>query len=296
MVSPPLLLLVCVLAGVLAPRDAACIIMRHDIDATAYLVGDAEHPWLVDLLGPGDCMGTLIDPSYLLTVAHCAEEMSPDQTIAIGSEGSVVVEIVLHPQYRGDEHDIALIRFGAPVADVSPVGLYRERDEAGQVLQLLGRGLHGTGLEGEPGATDDGRLRRATNTITQATEEWLEVRFEAPGESGITELEGVGAGGDSGGPALLESNGSLVVAGLNSWGEGPGSLAVGQYGALDHAARVSSYLPWIDATIARIDPGTGGGVSGPGGCSQAGRAASPATAWGWLVGILLCRRRRRAAG
>ena len=42
------------------PHNAHAIIMRHDIPRRDYLVEDADWPALVDMLEPGDCMGTLI--------------------------------------------------------------------------------------------------------------------------------------------------------------------------------------------------------------------------------------------
>ena len=45
---------------------------------------DADFPALVDLFEPGDCIGTLIGPDYLLTVAHCAVDMSRGQALNVG--------------------------------------------------------------------------------------------------------------------------------------------------------------------------------------------------------------------
>ena len=235
--------------------DASAIIMRHDVDESEYLAEDADHPALIDLFGPGDCIGTLIDPSHLLTVAHCAEDLNSNQSLSVNGEAKAIGDIILHPEWGGWLHDIALVRFEDPVEGIDPLAIYRDTDELDQTLILYGRGMHGTGVEGKPGGSDDGQLRRATNVVSSVTAAWIEVTFEAPGEDGITDVEGVGAAGDSGGPAFIETSDGLFIAGLNSWGDADQGVEVGQYGAYDYSTRVSQYAEWIDDELGV----TGGG-------------------------------------
>ena len=268
-----------------AASDAHAVITRHDVDDSEYVVPDSDFPALVDLFQPGDCIGTLIHPSTLLTVAHCAEDLRDNQTLTIGGTEHAIEEVVLHPEWRGWLYDIALVRLEVEVEGIAPYPLYRGEAELGQQLVIVGRGLHGTGIEGEPGATQDQNLRRATNIITKADDHWLEVIFEEPGEDGITDLEGVGASGDSGGPAFLETETGLVIAGLNSWGDATFPTRVGQYGAWDYSTRVSKYLEWLDSEVDTSDigdtdtPGDTGsagdtGHTSPGGDSGSGTADS----------------------
>ena len=232
--------------GLLGSGDASAIIIRHDVDDEEYVVDDSEFPALVDLFEPGDCIGTLIHSTYLLTVAHCAEDLRTSDRLTVNGQRYRLDEIMLHPQYDGWDYDIALVRFTEPVTGVSSYPLYRGNEERGSQITIVGRGVHGTGIEGEPGATQDRLLRRATNLVTDVDNQWIEVRFEEPGEDDITALEGVGASGDSGGPAFIETDEGLAIAGLNSWGDGQGSIRVGQYGAYDYSTRVSRHLEWID--------------------------------------------------
>ena len=67
---------------------------------------------------------------------------------------------------------------------------------------------------------------------------------------GTTPLEGVGAGGDSGGPAFIQTASGLAIAGLNAWGDATPQSHLGRYDAQDYSTRVSSYLDWIDDTVA----------------------------------------------
>lgn len=227
------------------------IIIRDDLDDSNYLVNDSDYPALVDLIERGDCIGTLVHESYLLTVAHCAADLEPGDSLNVNGTPYAVAEIIPHPQWnqRRDEYDIALVRFSRPVEGVTPLPIYRGENETGSLITLVGRGVTNTGLRGERGASNDGKLRKCTNVVISVDDHFIEIRFERPGEEGITELEGVGAAGDSGCPAFIEVDGVSYIAGLNSWGDGPRGVRVGQYGAFDYQTRVTQYLDWLDSIV-----------------------------------------------
>ncbi|MFP6873599.1 MAG: trypsin-like serine protease [Verrucomicrobiales bacterium] len=236
--------------------NAPGIIIRDDLDDANYVVNDSDYPALVDLIERGDCIGTLIHESYLLTVAHCAADLDPDDSLNVNGIACSVAAIIPHPQWnkRHDEYDIALVRFSQPVKGVTPLPIYRGEDETGSLITLVGRGVTATGLTGERGARNDGKLRKCTNIVTGVDDHFIEIRFERPGENGITPLEGIGAAGDSGCPAFIEVNGAFYIAGLNSWGDGPRGVRVGQYGAFDYQTRVSQYLEWLESIVDFPDP------------------------------------------
>ena len=236
--------------ALVAEPDAHAIIIRHDTADSNYVVADEEFPALVDLLEPGDCIGTLVHASYLLTVAHCAVDLNAGASFSFNGIPYSVAEVILHPDWTdGDDYDIALVRFAVPVRDVTPLPIYRGSAELGALMTLVGRGDTATGLEGEAGAPNDGKLRRATNVASAVNEFVIEFFFEEPAQSGVTALEGVGAGGDSGGPVFIEVDGVSYIAGLNSYGETNGSATFGEYGALDYQTRVSGYLDWLDGIV-----------------------------------------------
>ncbi len=235
------------------PSVAAAIMTRDDLPDTDYVVADAEFPQLVDLFRPGDCLGTLIDPSFLLTAAHCAVDLAPGATLVVAGVGHTVAEVLVHPDFQGGPNDIALIRFDVPVEGVTPIPPYRGTDEEGQLLTLAGRGVHATGLEGERQGSTDGLLRRATNKVHRATDQWLEAIFDAPGDPDVTDLEGIGAAGDSGGPAFIDNEDGRFVAGLNSWGDMSPYADLGKYGTRDNSTRVSTFVGWIDSVIGAAD-------------------------------------------
>lgn len=244
-------------AFTLSPSSAYAIITRHDVDDAQYVVDGADYPALVNLFEPGDCLATLVHPSVLLTVAHCAADLDTGVSLTVGTESRTVTTIALHPRWNdGDAFDVALVRLDTPVLSVQPIPLYRAEDEVGAEIELLGRGLHGSGERGESGATDDGQLRRATNTVDAVDDHFLRLTFDPPEREAVTMFEGVGAGGDSGGPVLLRKDGITYLAGLNAWGDSC-DVGVGQYKASDYQTRVSQFLPWIDAGIAGRDSDEG---------------------------------------
>lgn len=233
-----------------SPSPAYAIITRHDVDDAEYVVDAADYPALVNLLEPGDCLATLVHPSYLLTVAHCAAELETGATLSVGGETRTATTITLHPRWNdANAFDIALVRLDSPVLSVQPIPLNRAEDEENSEVELLGRGRHGTGENGESGATDDAQLRRATNTVDGVDGHFLRLTFDPPDSESSTMLEGVGAGGDSGGPVLLRREGITYLAGLNSWGDSC-DVDVGRYNANDYQVRVSQFVAWIDAGIA----------------------------------------------
>lgn len=230
--------------------SAGAIVGRDDLPADAYVVPDADWPALVDLIEPGDCIGTLIEPSFLLTVAHCAVDVREGRTFDVAGVQVVASAVFVHPDWRDrDVHDVALVRLEAPITHVEPVPLGDAQVTVGDVVGIVGRGISATGLEGEDGGVTDGRLRRATNVVTAVGDASFAVLFDPPGPT-ATDLEGVGAAGDSGGPVFRE--GTLV--GLNSFGDDEGG-GVATYGSHDHQVHLATYAPWIrDVLAGRVEP------------------------------------------
>ncbi|MEZ4446211.1 MAG: trypsin-like serine protease [Polyangiaceae bacterium] len=266
----------------LTAEDASAIITRDDVDDSHYVVADDDYPALVDLFEPGDCIGTLIHPSYLLTVAHCAVDLTSTTTLTIAGVEHPVAEVQLHPEWRdGDSFDIALIRLAEPVPAITPLRIYRGSEELGAIVTLLGRGVTATGLTGEPGAESDGKLRRATNVVTAANDHVLQFVFE-PAEAG-TDLEGVGAAGDSGCPVLLDVNGEPQVAGLNAFGDADPGVAIGQYASRDYQTRVSRFAGWLDEHV-DLTPTPNPTTREAAGCAVSAR---PPSSSAWLAALLL---------
>lgn len=261
--------LVPALAGfllLLAILPAHAIVIRHDRGDSSYQVDPARYPQLFHLHTRSSrqkvCMATLIAPRWAITAAHCAEQTPIAATLASGEAyvlevagGEYRIEtLVLHPEYSGGEWlsgvDLALIRLDREVPDVTPAVLNRSLDESGRIVQLFGWGHTGTGNSGR--VRNDRRFRRAENVISSAGQ-WLSFRFDDPREqdSQALPLEGVPGLGDSGGPALLQEAGAMVLMGvaLGEIESAEGRQTQGRYGAVEIYERVSRHLAWIEAVL-----------------------------------------------
>lgn len=75
---------------------------------------------------------------------------------------------------------------------------------------------------------------------------WLYFSFDAPPAG--TKLEGAPGPGYSGGPALIQKNGKVYVAGVSSAGY-DGHAGPDSYGAIDVFTRVSTHAAWIDSVV-----------------------------------------------
>lgn len=225
----------------LAPRPAApAIVIRHDRPDSLYLALGARYPAVIAIGHLGD--GTLIAPRWILTAGHIAAAPRVAETrIMIGTEEYRVIRQVVHPKWQElGPHDIGLLELDRAVTGVTPLGLYAATDEKGQLATIVG---HGDTRTGQGGAWRmDGLARGAVTRVVGTDEDHLLFRFETPPKG--EDLAGAPGRGDSGGPALLEVNGEVLVAGVSSAGF-DGKNGPGTYGAVDHFTRVSQYVDWI---------------------------------------------------
>lgn len=240
--------LLCLLLVLLATAPAAGIVIRHDRPDEAYHAAPEDFPTLVLINRPAG-LGTLVTPTWVLTAGHVARPVKVGQEVTVAGQDVPVCRVVFHPGWRTPQtrgvDDVALIELERPVQGVEPTPLFRRRDEVGREAVFAGRGATGDGREGLEGFYGGyGELRRATNRIERADEQWIVFRFDPP--AGATALEGISGPGDSGGPALVEVDGHPHLAGVSSWQDNREQGAQGVYGVLEHYARVSSYADWID--------------------------------------------------
>ena len=232
------------------------MIIRHDRSDRHCLVNPKHWPALTSFFR-GHGWATLIAPTWLLTAAHVAEAIPVERHIGVelAGERKVIARVVIHPNYQHDwvegnvddgepNVDLALIELETPITYVQPYELYTCSDEAGQQVTLLGGGEFGDGLRGARGT--DRALRRATNIIDEVDDYWLAFRFDEPPD--CTDLEGVCGHGDSGGPAFIQYEDRLLLAGISSWQYFKDDQFLGSYGCVEHYTRVSRFIDWIHAT------------------------------------------------
>ncbi len=244
---------------------SSLIIIRHDQPDQAYLQlaerfsGKICHLNLRTDVPDGEA--TLISPHWVLTAAHCAVvieeklENNERHQVTISGKHYDVNQVILHENWEENgAHDIALIHLTSPAPETSVVEIYTGDDEQDQVVYVAGMGDTGTGSGGITG--NDGQLRAATNRVDEATDFWLKWVFDDPEKNPdrVTEYEGISGPGDSGGPAFIEKEGELFLAGISSGQSTRATNGVeGVYGATEYYTRVSRYSEWIAKHLNKSD-------------------------------------------
>jgi hypothetical protein len=234
----------------LLPRADESIIRRHDRADSLYVQLGREYSSVAHLNlptphGAADGEGTLIAERWVLTAAHVAAELQPGHRITVGEADYSADSIVLHPDWDGGPHDLALVRLGRAVQGVRPARLYRDSAELDREVVLVGYGDHGTGLTGPQG--NDRQVRGATNRVDEATDLWLKFAFDSPDDPRTTRLEGVSGPGDSGGPAFLAGAAGEVLVGVSSGQSTRAAGGPGRYGVVEYYVRVSRHIEWIES-------------------------------------------------
>jgi len=242
-----------------SPAPARAVLIRHDRPDTNYKA--LAKTYSGPLGNVAGAMGTLIADRWVLTAAHVATNISPfSKSFWIGSEHVPIADVYLYPGWGRQQDaaghavtdskiaDLALIRLSRPVQGVRPARLHRKANERGMKIVVIGNGLTGTGGTGPN--NEDGVMRAATNVIDEAEDRTISFSFSAPGDSGVTDLEGIGGPGDSGGPALAIIGGTTEILGVSSINHTGAANGSSQYGSTEVYARVSTSLAWIDQTLA----------------------------------------------
>lgn len=251
---------------------ASAVVIRHDVDDSDYRIPAAEFPALVDM--PGEGHGILIADQWVITAAHTIPQQSELQQVVINGMSRDVEHVVVHPGYKtlpqelidqamasgeamlivvflASSDDIALVKLTQPVMDVAPVAIYKDNNESGQIVKIVGKGATGTGATGhDPRGPNRTELRRAFNKVTSAHGRWFCYVFDEPPSS--LPLEGVLGNGDSGGPVLIHMEDQWLLAGLASWKFVQGNVLTawpGRYGQIACNVRLSHYVEWIESVV-----------------------------------------------
>lgn len=244
----------------------ARVIGGRDADPSVY-------PWQVAVRALGDlCGGSLIGRKFVLTAAHCVDRIQHNGGVVATHEPLLVnraepsggsrgesrraSHLYVHPDWRGRREpgmpgDVALIVLDSGF-DIDPDQLAVLASERTDPLFAPAQAcavVTGWGATGEDGRVAE-RLQFAEVplTTTQACRDAYpdEAISEHHLCAGFTQGGVDSCQGDSGGPLVVRGGprGWLQV-GVVSWGYGCAER--GHYGVY---ARVASYRPWLERTIA----------------------------------------------
>lgn len=245
--KPHFLPLVSTLLIAVTALPISAIVLRHDVAPERYSATLQDFPALAQFYIDG-AHGALIAPTWVVTAAHTTFCTNPGASILVAGEKVTVKRRFIHPDHTsGVSHDIALLELTEPVTHIRPAKIYLASDELGQVVTFIGAGGTGTGKDGQTidNAENKGVLRKANNSVAKAEGPLLQFIFREGDEA--LPLEGIGGGGDSGGPAFIKHGDDYMVLGVSSRGE-MGST-IGKYGNREYYTRVSYFKDWINDVI-----------------------------------------------
>jgi hypothetical protein len=236
-------LLAAAVAAAALSLPSAALLIRPDRDDGEYRELATRYPAAL-ALGERAGAGALIAPRWVLTAAHLAAPLrGARQPLRVDGRAHEVQDVFLHPDWKaGGNADIALVFLRSPVTGVEPAPIYREPDEAGQAVRIVGFGETGRIGGAASERKTDGLPRAAINTVDRVTPRTLEVRLKGPEDA--SDLQGALAAGDGGSPGFLEAGGRIYVGGIAS--------APGATGGWETYARVSAFAAWIDDVMSRV--------------------------------------------
>ncbi|RKS53162.1 putative secreted protein (Por secretion system target) [Gillisia mitskevichiae] len=220
-----------------------------------------NNPWQISIQRNGGhwCGGSILTPEWILTAAHCLDNVPinqlkvaagiTDRTDNINGQYLNVAQVIIHPNYdpATSNNDVALIRLAVPLnfnARVLPIKLTNSlsHSDTGQTARVTGWGNTLDGTNPSPSII----LQELEMPIISNTQANSINTGSTPVNNNMIALYQPDSGvsrGDSGGPLSLVSNGIRYLIGCSSWGEFPKAEKPTIY------TKLFNYISWINSNV-----------------------------------------------
>ncbi len=203
----------------------------------------------------GGTTATLIGPDYILTAAHAVGGPLTGQTFTLQLAGGPDV-YALAAKHVHPTADLAIVRLDRATA-LAGYRLYEGAAEVGRTAAVAGFGASGT--DAPDPAYPKGTLRVGYNVVDRIAGGYLVTDFDARnGKDALgAALEAMPAGGDSGGPLLIDVAGELHLAGVHLYlTDADQDGLTPELGDRCYHLRVGDYGQWIRQTAPQLpEPG-----------------------------------------
>lgn len=229
-----------------------------------------QAPWFVSLTTRAPyCGGALIAPDRVLTAAHCVQGANPEKVaVRLGGVRRPWRGAIFPTSYRevpspvapddprasATIDDLAVILLKEPVTDIAPVPL-ADAPVPGEPSLTLGRGR--TGPAPSAGSPD---LRGAAQVVSGDCPAAYGSKLFDPAKHlctlDPTPTATQACAGDSGGPVLVQRDGTWALAGVVTWGGethgkdcGEGMPDVSERVQPDLLTRGGTMAPWAERRV-----------------------------------------------